>query len=337
MPSAKVAPEPDLVEGSGRYPVEPEASASRGKRTSATAWHDAVRRGLGGPTIGAVDHGGERRRRPRGDASPLVDARAGRARGVEPRHAQRPGGRRRARREDEDVGPHEERQEGDARRAEADGGSASIIHVRVVHHLADHTERAVLLECVDGVYLTQLTKMVQEALKQPKVRLLWLTAEGETIVLDSQRVFDQFAGEEWCVQPWVLHVPRGLSEGDPRVGAARRVARALRAVRTRARQFAKSHFVECLPCVKPTASAVPSQLSSSTRISGSARTSRELLHLLDVVRRTPRSTRAVSLKDDDRARDRRRSEMDAADRLEWSWKLSTQRRAARSAFGCNSS
>ena len=40
----------------------------------------------------------------------------------------------------------------------------------------------------------------------PKVRLLWLTAEGETIVLDSQRVFDQFAGEEWCVQPWVLHV-----------------------------------------------------------------------------------------------------------------------------------
>ena len=83
---------------------------------------------------------------------------------------------------------------------------SSIIHVRVVHHLADHTERAVLLECVDGVYLTQLTKMVQEALKQPKVRLLWLTAEGETIVLDSQRVFDQFAGEEWCVQPWVLHV-----------------------------------------------------------------------------------------------------------------------------------
>ena len=83
---------------------------------------------------------------------------------------------------------------------------SSIIHVRVVHHLADHTERAVLLECVDGVYLTQLTKMVQEALKQPKVRLLWLSAEGETIVLDSQRVFDQFAGEEWCVQPWVLHV-----------------------------------------------------------------------------------------------------------------------------------
>ena len=90
---------------------------------------------------------------------------------------------------------------------------SSIIHVRVVHHLADHTERAVLLECVDGVYLTQLTKMVQEALKQPKVRCCGSPPKARPSF--SRRVFDQFAGEEWCVQPWVLHA-RGLSEATTR-------------------------------------------------------------------------------------------------------------------------
>lgn len=205
MPSAKVAPEPDLVEGSGRYPVEPEASASRGKRTSATAWHDA----FGEDSVARRSEPSITEESGADDREAMLHRwstreRAEHAAWNRVMHNDPAGGVVRGAKTKMSVHMKNDKKEThDARKLKR---FSSIIHVRVVHHLADHTERAVLLECVDGVYLTQLTKMVQEALKQPKVRLLWLSAEGETIVLDSQRVFDQFAGEEWCVQPWVLHV-----------------------------------------------------------------------------------------------------------------------------------
>ena len=198
MPSAKVAPEPDLVDGSGRYPVEPEASASRGKRTSATAWHDA----FGEDSVARRSEPSITEESGADDREAMLHRwstreRAEHAAWNRVMHNDPAGGVVRGAKTKMSVHMKNEKKEThDARKLKR---FSSIIHVRVVHHLADHTERAVLLECVDGVYLTQLTKMVQEALKQPKVRLLWLSAEGETIVLDSQRVFDQFAGEEWCV------------------------------------------------------------------------------------------------------------------------------------------
>ena len=61
------------------------------------------------------------------------------------------------------------------------------------------------METQDGVYLTALQKQLAKLLGVKKAKVLWVNEGGETIVLDSQRVFEQFADKSWNVLPWTLY------------------------------------------------------------------------------------------------------------------------------------
>ena len=103
----------------------------------------------------------------------------------------------------------------------------AVITVKVVMHLCDTKagtsdgERTFLLECMDSTYMNDLSKMVAARLeaagyKKTKVRLLWLNGDGDTVPIDSQRLMEQYVDNEWCKQPWVMHV----HEDKPKVGDA---------------------------------------------------------------------------------------------------------------------
>lgn len=67
---------------------------------------------------------------------------------------------------------------------------------------------SVMIETQAGIYLNKLSEHVQELLgiEKKRLQLLWLTKDGDTVLLDSQRTMDQFQDAEWATQPWVIHV-----------------------------------------------------------------------------------------------------------------------------------
>ena len=79
----------------------------------------------------------------------------------------------------------------------------NLINVKLVYGTT-----SVMIETQASIYLNKLQAHVMELLNIDKKRLqlLWLTRQGETVLLDSQRVMDQFQDAEWATQPWVIHV-----------------------------------------------------------------------------------------------------------------------------------
>ena len=69
-----------------------------------------------------------------------------------------------------------------------------------------------------SVYLNKLHQQVVQLVGIPKkhLKLMWLSKQGETSEIDSQRTLDHFQDVEWCTQPWVLfaHDSRGDGGGS---------------------------------------------------------------------------------------------------------------------------
>ena len=79
----------------------------------------------------------------------------------------------------------------------------SLLTLKVIHE-----DNEFLLETMDSVYLNKLSELVIDRLGVPakQTRLLWVNVGGETLTLDSQRVFEQYVDAEWCSMPWVVYV-----------------------------------------------------------------------------------------------------------------------------------
>eukprot|EP00966_Prymnesium_polylepis_P057544 1332463-Prymnesium_polylepis.1 len=81
------------------------------------------------------------------------------------------------------------------------------VTLQVVDHGTAEAPRTYLFETEDSVALDKLTKRIKERLGyRDKPVILWLDPHGNTVDLDSQREMIQFVNNEWCTQPWVLHV-----------------------------------------------------------------------------------------------------------------------------------
>ena len=104
----------------------------------------------------------------------------------------------------------------DARYKELEARKMRKFNCKIALHVLFHEvqgERVAVMEIEDGIYLNKLVPMVQQRLVvSSKLRLLWLTATGETVPLTSQREFDNFTRECWCTMPWVLHAYEDTKE-----------------------------------------------------------------------------------------------------------------------------
>ena len=72
--------------------------------------------------------------------------------------------------------------------------------------------QTLMIQTQDSIYLNELKTLIGSRLKnkKAKLRLMWLTKDGETVNLDSQRVMSQYVDYEWCCMPWVLHAHEDL-------------------------------------------------------------------------------------------------------------------------------
>ena len=192
MPSPRSRPSPT----SSKARVATRSSPRRRRRVAAHL-RDGVarrlRRGLGGPTIGAVDHGG-RRRRPRGDASPVVDARASEhAAWNRVMHNDPAGGVVRGAKTKMSV--HARRQEGPETRGSSSGSARSST-------CASSTTSPTTPSAPSSS-----SASTASSLSSPRWCRSAQAAEGPTAVAHRRRRDDPrlaarlrpFAGEEWCV------------------------------------------------------------------------------------------------------------------------------------------
>jgi len=82
--------------------------------------------------------------------------------------------------------------------------------MRVFKHDGDKST-PYFVNVVNSVYLDDLRKIISERLGVTgRFKVLWLNLGGETIELNSQRIFSKYADTMWCTRPWELHVqPEG--------------------------------------------------------------------------------------------------------------------------------
>ena len=72
-------------------------------------------------------------------------------------------------------------------------------------------EHCFMAEVPDKVSLAELQQLVKQRFsrklrKGRKLRLMWLTGDGHSVIIDSQRVLHQWIDDKWCTHPVILHV-----------------------------------------------------------------------------------------------------------------------------------
>ena len=72
-------------------------------------------------------------------------------------------------------------------------------------------EHCFMAEVPDKVSLAELQQLVKQRFsrklrKGRKLRLMWLTGDGHSVLIDSQRALHQWIDDKWCTHPVILHV-----------------------------------------------------------------------------------------------------------------------------------